>query len=170
MKPNDILMKKWCFGTGRGKVKAREEAAMNAQGELQTYFTYPKYRTIVFKVEKAAKKGNQWHVEGLQYSSLNAKPKKTQLVLDEKTMGVYKWFTAPGQKRPFFQIQDPGALTEEGVPPVGSLITVNKKHAIVTAVGRNELTVYMNNKIQTIAFRPGKIKWHSDKILKSAVG
>ena len=78
-------------------------------------------------------------------------------------------YTAPGQKRPFLQIQDPGLLTEEGIPPVGSLITVNKKHAIVTAVGRNELTVFVNNKIQKIACRPGTIKWHSDKILASAI-
>ena len=62
MQVNDILMKKWCFGMGRSKV--REEATMGANGELQTFRTYPKYRTIVFKVEKATKKGNQWHVEG----------------------------------------------------------------------------------------------------------
>ena len=167
MKPNDIIMKKWCFGTGRGKVKRREEAVMNESGELQTYFTYPKYRTIVFKVEKATKKGNQWHVEGKQYSSLKSKPKTTKLVLDEKQVGKYKMFKVPGQKRPFLQIENPGQLTEEGLPPVGSLITVNKKHAIVTAVGRNELTVFVNNKIQTITCRPGTIKWHSDKILAS---
>jgi len=163
MQANDILMKKWCFGMGRSK--AREEAAMNANGELQTYRTYPKYRTIVFKVEKATKKGNQWHVEGKQYSSLNSEPKATKLVLDEQR-GLYM---VPGQKRPFLQIQDPGQLTEEGFPPVGSLITVNKKHAIVTAVGRNELTVFVNNKIQKITCRPGTIKWHSDKILASVV-
>jgi len=163
MKQNDVLMKKWCFGTGRSKV--REEAVMNENGELQTYRTYPKYRTIVFKVEKATKKGNQWHVEGKQYSSLNGKPKTTKLVLNEKA-GLYR---VDGQKRPFLQIENPGQLTEEGLPPVGSLITVNKKHAIVTAVGRNELTVFVNNKIQKIACRPGTIKWHSDKILASAV-
>ena len=138
---------------------------MNNKGELETFRTYPKYRTIVFKVEKATKKNGQWHVEGKQYSSLNAEPKTTKLVLNEQR-GLY---TAPGQKRPFLQIQDPGLLTEEGIPPVGSLITVNKKHAIVTAVGRNELTVYVNNKIQKIACRPGTIKWHSDKILASAI-
>jgi len=163
MQANDILMKKWCFGMGRSKV--REEAIMNENGELQTYRTYPKYRTIVLKVEKATKKGKQWHVEGKQYSSLNGKPKATKLVLDEKA-GM---FLVAGQKRPFLQIENPGQLTEEGLPPVGSLITVNKKHAIVTAVGRNELTVFVNNKIQKITCRPGTIKWHSDKILASAV-
>ena len=166
MQPNDILMKKWCFGTGRGKVKAREEAAMNSKGELQTYFTYPKYRTIVFKVEKVVKKGKQWAVEGKQYSSLKGEPKTTKLVLNEKNGLLY----VPNQKRPFLKIQKPGLITEDGLPPVGSLITVNKKHAIVTAVGRNELTVFVNNKIQTITCRPGTIKWQSDKILASAVG
>jgi hypothetical protein len=165
MQANDYLMKKWCFGTGRGKVSSKAEATMNHKGELETYFTYPKYRTIVFKVEKATKKGNQWHVEGKQYSSLNAPPKTTTLVLVENK-GLY---SVAGQKRPFLQIQDPGILTDEGVPPVGSLITVNKKHAIVTAVGRNELTIFVNNKMETIKFKPGNIKWHSDKILASAV-
>ena len=165
MQANDILMKKRCFGTGRRKTKAREEAVMNASGELETYRTYPKYRTIVFKVEKATKKGKQWTVEGLQYSSLNGKPKKTTLSLLEKDGVLY----APKQKRPFLRIQNPGMLTEEGLPPVGSLITVNKKHAIVTAVGRNQLTVFVNNKMQTITCRPGTIKWHSVKILASAV-
>jgi len=86
-------------------------------------------------------------------------------VLNEKNGLLY----APNQKRPFLKIKDPGLITEDGLPPVGSLITVNKKHAIVTAVGRNELTVFVNNKIQTITCRPGTIKWHSDKILASAV-
>jgi len=169
MQANDILMKKWCFGTGRGKVKGREEAIMNKNGELETYRTYPKYRTIVFKVEKATKKDNQWHVEGKQYSSLNGEPKKAKLVLNEKTMGRYTWFTVTGQKRPFLKIENPGQLTEKGLPPVGSLITVDKKHAIVTAVGRNQLTVFTKGKLQTITCKPGTIQWHSDKILASVV-
>lgn len=162
-------MKKWCFGMGRAKVKAREEAVMNESGELQTYFTYPKYRTIIFKVEKVIKKNKQWHVEGKQYSSLNGKPKTTKLVLDEKQVGHYKLFKVSGQKRPFLKIENPGELTEKGLPPVGSLITVNRKHAIVTAVGRNELTIFVNNKLQTITCKPGTIKWHSDKILASVI-
>lgn len=166
-KPNDILMKKWCFGTGRAKVKGREEVVQNSNGELQTYVSYPKYRTIVFKVTKATKKGKTWFLEGEQYSSLNGKPKKTSLILEEKSLGQYKWFKAANQKRPFLQIENPGALTEKGIPPVGSLITVDKKHAIVTAVGRNELTVYSDGKFKTVACKPGSIKWHSDKILKS---
>jgi hypothetical protein len=155
-------MKKWCFGMGRAQVKGREEAVMNNKGELQTYVTYPKYRTIVFKVLKAEKKNGQWFVEGDKYSSLNAKPKRAKLVLNEKKGVLY----VAGQKRPFLRMGDM-TVTEEGIPPVGSLITVDKKHAIVTSVGRNELTVYVNNQFKTVACRPGTIKWHSDKILAS---
>tara|TARA_R110000824_G_scaffold3750_6_gene17879 strand:- start:9378 stop:9875 length:498 start_codon:yes stop_codon:yes gene_type:complete len=163
MQVNDVLIKKWCFGTGRAKV--RQEAAVNHNGELQTYYTYPKYRTIVLKVTEAVKKGNQWHIKGERFSSLNGDPKVVKLVLDEKN-GCY---VAPNQKKPYIRVENPAQLTEEGVPPVGSLITVNKKHAIVTKVGRNELTVWVNNQLETVAFRPGKINWRSDKILQNAV-
>ena len=161
MKENDYLMKKWCFGFGRGKTKAREEASMNASGELQTYRSYPKYRTIVFRVDKATKKGSEWHVEGTQFASLTAKPKKSKMVLTEKN-GV---LDVEGQKRPFLRVQNPGIVTEDGIPPVGSLITVDKKHAIVTSVERNQLTVFVNGAIKTIVCRPGQIRWHSDKVL-----
>ena len=166
MKTNDYLMKKWCFGFGRGKTKAREEAAMNASGELQTYQSYPKYRTIVFRVDKAEKKGTDWHIEGTQFASLTAKPKKKKMVLTEKNGNLY----AAGQKRPFLRIQDPGIVTEEGIPPVGSLITVDKKHAIVMSIERNQLTVFVNGRSKTIVCRPGQIRWHSDKVLAHAVG
>ena len=163
MKANDILMKKWCFGTGRGKV--RTEAAVNHDGELATYKTYPKYRTIIFKVEKATfKKGkNLWTIEGKQYSSLNGKPKSKKLFLTEKAGCFY----SEGQKRPFLKVQNPNLPIDSGLPPVGSLISVNKKHAIVTEVGRNCLTVYVNGALQTITCKPGTVKWFSDKILKS---
>ena len=166
MKVNDILMKKWCFGTGRTKVNQREEAVMNHKGELQTYVTYPKYRTIALKVVEAKrnpKNKTQWLVEANQYASLNAKPKKVSLVLNEHSSGL---LYIAGQKRPFLKMGDI-SITEEGLPPVGSLITVDKKHAIVTATGRNELTVFVNNKLKTISCKPGTIKWHSDKILAS---
>jgi hypothetical protein len=161
MKENDYLMKKWCFGFGRGKTKVREEARMSADGELNTYQSYPKYRTIVFRIDKATKKGEEWHVEGTQFASLTAKPKKSKMVLQEKNGVLY----VPGQKRPFLRIQDPGIVTEEGIPPVGSLITVDKKHAIVTAVDRNQLTVFVNGNTKTFVCRPGQIRWHSDKVL-----
>jgi len=53
MKPNDILMKKWCFGIGRARKMVRE----NNQGEAETFVQYPKYRTIALKVI-SAKKGS----------------------------------------------------------------------------------------------------------------
>jgi hypothetical protein len=166
METNDFLMKKWCFGFGRRRnTKEREQAHMNADGELTTHRTYPKYRTIVFKVEKATNKGKTWTVEGTQWASLTGKPKKTKLVLKERNGLLY----AKGQKKPFFRIQTPVAVTDEGMPPVGSLITVNKKHAIVTEVGRNQLTVFTDGQIKTVVCKPGTIRWNDDKVLLSAV-
>jgi hypothetical protein len=161
VKTNDIIMKKWCFGMGRSKV--REEAKMNKGGELETFRTYPKYRTIVFKVGEVTKKGNNYSVKGKQYSSLKGEPKEVTLTLREKNGAYY----VAGQKKPFFKVQDPNLIVENGLPPVGSLIVVDKKHAIVTKVGRNELTVWLNNNYKTITCKPGTIKWHSDKILAS---
>ena len=57
----------------------------------------------------------------------------------------------------------------KGIPPIGSLITVDKKHAIVTAIERNQLTVFVDGNLKTIVCKPGQIKWHSDKVLLSAV-
>ena len=162
MKKDDFLMKKWCFGFGK---TSRQEASMSSKGELQTSYTYPKYRTIVVKVEEAKKKGNTWSVKGEQYSSLTGAPKKVELKLVEKNGCFY----APSQKKPFLSVANANIQAEEGTPPVGSLITVNKKHAIVTKVERNMLTVWVNNKLERIVFRPGTIKWKSDKILAYAV-
>lgn len=161
MKTNDFLLKKWCFGMGRSK--AREEAVEGNNGELHTYRTYPKYRTIVFKVGNARKEGEMWHLEGTQYASLTAKPKKVKMVLRERNGLLYK----EGQKRPFMRIQDPNLVQDNGLPPVGSLISVNKKHAIVTEVNRNQLTVFVNGELKTITCKPGSIKWFGDKILKN---
>ena len=44
MKKGDILLKKWCFGIGRSK--GRQMVGENHSGEAETYFTYPKYRTM----------------------------------------------------------------------------------------------------------------------------
>ena len=88
------------------------------------------------------------------------------MVLTEKNGYLY----AAGQKRPFLRIQDPGLVTDEGVPPVGSLITVDKKHAIVMSVERNQVTVFVNGKTKTITCKPGAIRWNSDKVLAHAVG
>ena len=62
----DVLMKKWCFGMGRAK--AREEAVQGNNGEVNTYVTYPKYRSIVFKVDEVTKKGKNVTVKGKQYA------------------------------------------------------------------------------------------------------
>ena len=165
MKPNDILMKKWCFGIGRARKMVRE----NNQGEAETVVQYPKYRTIAIKVI-SAKKGssNKWQVKAEQYSSLTGKPKEVNIVLNEQEKNGHIWYTIDNQKRVWHKIKS-SSFTEEGVPPVGSLITVNKKHGLITEVGRNQLTVYVNGKYESIAFKPGTIKWHSDKILKSMV-
>ena len=82
MKKGDILLKKWCFGIGRSK--ARKMVGENHSGEAETYFTYPKYRTIALQVETAEKKGKQWHVTGKQYASLTGKPKTVTVVFDQK--------------------------------------------------------------------------------------
>ena len=165
MQPNDVLMKKWCFGMGRSKMRA--EATSNSNGELQTWYSYPKYRTIVFKVSSVEKKKDQLHVKGKQFSSLNGKPKEKTLIFE--TSGEnQKVFFVNGQTRPFLNIGE-AKITEDGIPPVGSLITVDKKHAIVTEVGRNELTVFIDNQLKKIVCRPGQIKWRDDKILKAAV-
>ena len=51
------------------------------------------------------------------------------------------------------------------MPPVGSLITLNKKHAIVTATGRNGMTVWMGNKYHDVSIAPGSVRWKTDKII-----
>jgi len=163
MQQNDILMKKWCFGTGRAK--AREEAVQSNDGELKTYVTYPKYRTIVFRVDSASKSGKEWTVKGKQFASLKAPGKAKTIKLTEKNGCYYP----VGQKRPFLKMQNPDIPITSGLPPVGSLISVNKKHAIVTEVSRNSLKIYVNNAFKTITCKPGTIKWFSDKVLLSAM-
>jgi len=164
MKANDVLMKKWCFGFGRSNVKARNEA-VQVNGELHTFRSFPKYRTIVLKVSSAKEKNGEWEVEGVQYASLKAKPKKIKLKLKEKNGVLY----APNQKKPYLRIDTNVPFDNEGMPPVGSLITVNKKHAIVTEVKRNEIKIWTNGVLQSIVCKPGSVKWHSDKILLSAL-
>ena len=168
MKKGDILLKKWCFGIGRSK--GRQMVGENHSGEAETYFTYPKYRTIALQVETAEKKGKQWHVTGKQYASLTAKPKAVTVVFDQKGKEGRPRFVVGGQKQPFHLIPAEAGqriVSDEGMPPVGSLISVNKKHALVVEVGRNELTVFLNGVYEKLACKPGSIKWHSDKILKS---
>ena len=167
MKSGDILLKKWCFGIGRAK--PRKMMGQSASGEASTYITYPKYRTIALQVESAEKKGNFWHVKGKQFATLTGKPKAVEVVVEQKGE-KHPLFIVAGQKRPFHFIPASlaGNLTsDEGMPPVGSLISLNKKHALVVGVERNQLTVFVNGKYDTLAVKPGSIKWTADKLLTS---
>jgi hypothetical protein len=171
MQKNDILIKKWCFGIGRSKV--REEMVQNNKGEAEVVRTYPKYRTIALKVLSAKKKkGSVWEVEVERYSSVTAKPKKVKLLLVEKKYKrddkTFSTFAAPNDKRPYLRVSNM-KVTDKDMPPIGSLITIDKKHAIVTDVGRNQLTVWINNRYKTITVRPGTVRWHSDKILENVI-
>jgi len=168
MKTGDILLKKWCFGIGRAK--PRKMVGQNAQGEAETFITYPKYRTIALQVESAEIKGKQWHVKGKQYASLTGKPKSVEMVFEAKGSEKRPYYTSGTQKRPFHLIpmaNAAGIVSDDGMPPVGSLISVNKKHAIVVEVGRNELTVFVNGGYENLTVKPGSVKWFSDKILKN---
>ncbi len=168
MKSGDILLKKWCFGIGRGK--PRKMVGQNHRGEAETFVTYPKYRTIALQIESAELKGKKWHVKGKQYASLTGKPKSVEKVFDVKGSEKRPYYIEGTQKRPFHLIPMAlagGIVADEGMPPVGSLISVNKKHAIVVEVGRNQLTVFVNGGYETMAVKPGSVKWFSDKILKN---
>ena len=170
MQAGDILIKKWCFGIGRAK--PRKMVGQNNSGEAQTFITYPKYRTIALKVESAQKKGKTWYVTGKKFASLTGKPKDVKLSFEEKG-DKRPYFVTGGQKRPFHLIPMASAgniIAEEGMPPVGSLISVNKKHALVVDTGRNELTVFVNGAYETLTCEPGSVKWFSDKILTSMAG
>jgi hypothetical protein len=165
MKAGDFLMKKWCFGVSYSRPKSFVE--QSGDGSANIVQRYPRYRTIVLEVLDAKKKkGNLWEAEVNQYASLTAKPKKIKVSLKEKKGGD---FVIAGQKKSFHKIK---LASEEisGMPPVGSLITLNKKHAIVTEVARNELTVWTNNKYERVSVVPGSVRWKSDKIIASIAG
>ena len=161
MKTGDFLMKKWCFGVGTTRKKWVEQ---RSTGEAEIVHRYPRYRTIVLEVIEAEQKNKTtWIVEANQYASLNAKPKKVKLTLGQNKN---KSFSIEGQKKPFHRIEF-SKDTVEGMPPVGSLITLDKKHAIVTATGRNSMTVWVGNKYHDVSVAPGSVKWKSDKIIAS---
>ena len=170
MQAGDILMKKWCFGIGRAK--PRKMVGQNSSGEAETFITYPKYRTIAVRIESAEKKGKAWIVTGKQFASLTGKPKDVKIVFEEK--GEKRpYFVTGGQKRPFHLIPMANAgniIAEEGMPPVGSLVSVNKKHALVVETGRNQMTVCVNGEYAPLPCKPGAVKWFSDKILTSMAG
>ena len=167
MKQGDILLKKWCFGIGRAK--PRKMLAQTGEGETQTYVTYPKYRTIAMQVSSVERKKNQLVVKGTQYATLTGDPKEVTQTFDEHRIGDYVCYKVGGQARPFHLIPAElaeGIVSDKEVPPVGSLVKVNKKQAIVIASDRNQLTVFVDGKRETVAYKPGSIKWHSDKLLK----
>jgi len=157
MKKGDVLLKKWCFGVSYKKLDQWVEMA---GGQAVTTVRFPRYRTIALQVIEAKRKGKKWEIEADQYNSLHAKPKKVKLILNEQKNGT---FSVTGQKKLYHKVKH--ALVSEGMPPVGSLITINKKHALVCAVGRNELTVFIKGVYNTIKVKPGTIKWREDKIL-----
>ncbi len=110
-----------------------------------------------------------WHVKGKQFATLTGKPKAVELVVEQKGE-KYPLFVVAGQKRPFHFIPASQAgylTTDEGMPPVGSLISLNKKHALVVGIERNQLTVFVNGQYDTVAVKPGSIKWTADKLLTS---
>ena len=170
MQKGDILMKKWCFGIGR----SRKMVVENNAGEAEVVKHFPRYRTIVMKVLDVKKKGkNTYEAEVLQFASMTAKGKKSKVTFKARNhkIGDREWQTykVGTQKRPFHQIKM-SDTSEEGLPPVGSLVTINKKHAIVTEVGRNSMTIFVKGKYETVVVKPGTVKWHSDKILANALG
>ena len=161
MKKGDVLLKKWCFGISYKKMQEKLEVY---NGEAHIVASYPKYRSIALRVIKAKKKGkNTWEIEAERFASLTAKPKKIKAVIKKTKTGT---FVVDGQKRAYHRLEIPGTLSED-MPPVGSLVTINKKHAIVCAVGRNEMTVFLNGKYTNVSVKPGTVRWRKDNIIAS---
>ena len=160
MEKGDVLLKKWCFGVS---FKPKEWLQVS-KGNAQVFKRFPRYRTIALKILSAEEKGkNTWEVEAERYASLTAKPKKVKVSIKKTSYGA---FAVEGQKRVYHKIS-PTGLTEEGMPPVGSLVFLNRRHAIVCDVGRNEMTVFLDGKYMTVNVVPGTIKWREDKIIAS---
>ena len=159
MKKGDVLLKKWCFGVS---FKKPNDWVAMAGDSAVTVQRYPRYRTIALRLTSVKKKGKKWEVEGEQYTSLNAKPKKVKMALETHRAGGFR---VPGQKKAYHVVDH--KLASEGMPPVGSLVTLNKKHALVVKSGRNELTVFVNGPYDVVKVQPGTIKWREDKIIAS---
>jgi len=161
MKKGDVLLKKWCFGISYRKLYERVEME---GGEAKTTYSFPKYRSIALRVLSVKKKGkNGYEVEGEQFASLTAKPKKVKVVLKELPNGT---FSVEGQKKVYHKLSIPPVLDDK-MPPVGSLVTLNKRHALVVSVGRNEMTIFLDGIYTTVSVKPGTIKWWQDKIIAS---
>ena len=110
------------------------------------------------------KKGkNSWEIEAEQFASLTAKPKKIKTAIKKVKNGQ---FVIDGQKRGYHKLDAPPTLSDK-MPPVGSIVTLNKRHALVTGVGRNEMTIFLDGKYSTLSVKPGTIKWRKDNIIAS---
>ena len=161
MKTGDVLLKKWCFGISYKKLHARVEMQ---GGEAVSVLSFPKYRSIALRVLSATKKGkNSWEIEAEQFASLTAKPKKIKTAIKKVKNGQ---FVIDGQKRGYHKLDAPPTLSDK-MPPVGSIVTLNKRHALVTGVGRNEMTIFLDGKYSTLSVKPGTIKWRKDNIIAS---
>ena len=161
MKKGDVLLKKWCFGISYKKIYDRVEVH---NGEASVVMSYPKYRSIALRVLSATKKGkNSWEIEAEQFASITAKPKKIKTVIKKAKNGQ---FVIDGQKKGYHKLDVPPVLSDK-MPPVGSSVTLNKRHALVTGVGRNEMTIFLDGKYLTVSAKPGTIKWRKDNIIAS---
>ena len=161
MKKGDVLLKKWCFGISYKKIY---ECVEVHNGEASVVMSYPKYRSIALRVLSATKKGkNSWEIEAEQFASITAKPKKIKTVIKKAKNGQ---FVIDGQKKGYHKLDVPPVLSDK-MPPVGSIVTLNKRHALVTGVGRNEMTIFLDNKYLTVSAKPGTIKWRKDNIIAS---
>lgn len=161
LEENDVLMKKWCFGVSYSKPKDWLESSGDGVHVVQRY---PRYRTIALRVISSKKgKNGTFTIEADRYSSLNAKPKKVTFKAKQNKDGMV---FIVGQKKPYHKVKLE-KLTDADIPPVGSLITIDKKHAIVTETGRNQLKVFVNGVYKTVNVEPGKIRWRQDKLIAS---
>ena len=161
MKKGDVLLKKWCFGISYKKHENRVE--MGGNGAHVTV-SFPKYRSIVLRVLSCKKKGKDtFEVEAEQFASLTAKPKKVKRVFKKTKEGAYE---IEGQKKVYHKLDIPFEVDSE-MPPVGSLVTLNKRHCLVVSVGRNEMTIFVDGKYQTTKVKPGTIRWRQDNIIAS---
>ena len=161
MKKGDVLLKKWCFGISYKKIYNKLEVH---NGEATSVLSYPKYCSIALRIIKSKKKSkNTWEVEAERFVSLTAKPKTVKLVIKKTKKGA---FAVEGQKKVYHKL-DQSAVLNEDMPPVGSLVTINKRHAIVCAVGRNEMTIFLDGCYSTVRVEPGTVRWRKDNILAS---
>jgi|TARA_R110000787_G_scaffold2353_5_gene9367 hypothetical protein len=161
MKKGDVLLKKWCFGVSYNKLESHVEMG---GGGAHVAVSFPRYRSIVLRVLSCKKKGkNTFEVEAEQFVSMTAKPKKIKQVFKKTKEGAY---AVEGQKKVYHKLDIPFEVDAE-MPPVGSLVTLNKRHCLVVSVGRNKMTIFVDGKYQITKVKPGTIRWRQDNIIAS---